>query len=223
MVPARPDCPTPLALVVVEDDPAFQALFRGVLQNSQGIELLGIFENGATALKALRRCKPDVLLVDLGLPDMSGLEVIRACVALHPDCEIMVITVFGDEQHILQSIESGATGYLLKDALPEDLVAQIHTLREGGSPISPVIARQLLSRYSAPRADVPAEVAQLSERERDVLRLVAKGYTFPEVARLFGISPHSVMTYVKRTYRKLQVSSKTEAVYEARKLGLLRD
>jgi Response regulator containing a CheY-like receiver domain and an HTH DNA-binding domain len=218
MVSARP-----LGLVVVEDDPAFQGLFRGVLEHSAGIELLGVFDNGATALEALHRCKPDVLLVDLGLPDISGLEVIRACVALHPDCEIMVITVFGDEQHILQSIESGATGYLLKDAFPEDLVAQIHTLRAGGSPISPVIARQLLSRYSTPRADVPAEVAQLSEREREVLRLVAKGYTFPEVARLLGISPHSVMTYVKRSYHKLQVNSKTEAVYEARKMGLLRD
>src|SRR5262245_53238700 len=168
--PNRPAHAAALKLIVVEDDPAFQALFRGALGGAEGIELVSILENGAAALEALHSQQPDVLLVDLGLPDMSGLEVIRACAARHPDCEIMVITVFGDEHHILQSIESGATGYLLKDGLPEDLVAQIHTLRAGGSPISPVIARQLLSRHSAPRADAKDDPAQLSERERDVLR-----------------------------------------------------
>lgn len=215
--------PAPARLIVVEDDPAFQDVFRAAFAHAQDIELLGIFDRGVAAIEALRQHSPDVLLVDLGLPDMSGLEVIRACASTHPDCEMMVITVFGDEQHILQSIEAGATGYLLKDAMPEDLAAQIHTLRAGGSPISPVIARQLLSRYAAPRPDVSEEAAQLSERECEVLRLVAKGYTFPEVARLLEISAHSVMTYVKRSYRKLHVNSKTEAVYEARKLGLLRD
>jgi DNA-binding NarL/FixJ family response regulator len=209
--------------MVVEDDAAFQDLFRRALETADGIELLGIFDRGAAAIEGLRQHRPDVLLVDLGLPDMSGLDVIRACAATCPECEVMVITVFGDEQHILQSIEAGATGYLLKDAMPEDLAAQIHTLRAGGSPISPVIARQLLSRYSAPPPNVSGDAAQLSERECEVLRLVAKGYTFPEIARLLGISAHSVMTYVKRSYHKLQVNSKTEAVYEARKLGLLRD
>jgi DNA-binding NarL/FixJ family response regulator len=215
--------PAPARLIVVEDDAAFQDLFRGALEHVPGIEVIGIFDRGAAALEALRRHTPDVLLVDLGLPDMSGLDVIRACTATHPQCEIMVITVFGDEQHILQSIEAGATGYLLKDAIPQDLAAQIQTLRAGGSPISPVIARQLLARYSAPRPDVAGDAAQLSERECEVLRLVAKGYTFPEIARLLGISAHSVMTYIKRSYHKLHVNSKTEAVYEARKLGLLRD
>ena len=215
--------PAPARLIVVEDDAAFQDLFRAALEHAEGIELSGVFDTGAAAIAALSRHNPDVLLVDLGLPDMSGLEVIRACAATCPDCEMMVITVFGDEQHILQSIEAGATGYLLKDAMPEDLAAQIHTLRAGGSPISPVIARQLLSRYSAPPPNVAEAAAQLSDREREVLRLVAKGYTFPEVARLLEISAHSVMTYVKRTYHKLHVNSKTEAVYEARKLGLLRD
>jgi len=215
--------PASARLIVVEDDAAFQEVFRGALQHAPGIELIGMYDRGSAAIEALRKSEPDVMLVDLGLPDMSGLEVIRACAAACPDCEMMVITVFGDEQHILQSIEAGATGYLLKDAMPEDLAAQIHTLRAGGSPISPVIARQLLSRYSAPPPNVSAEAAQLSDREQEVLRLVAKGYTFPEIARLLDISAHSVMTYVKRSYHKLHVNSKTEAVYEARKLGLLRD
>jgi DNA-binding NarL/FixJ family response regulator len=223
----------PLKVLLVEDDPAFQDIFRATLREAPGIELVAVVDTGGAALVQLRRQSPDVLLVDLGLPDMSGLDVIRACAATHPECEIMVVTVFGDEQHIVESIESGATGYLHKDALPDDLVEQIKTLRAGGSPISPVIARQLLRRHFTPRSagtvtphtGVNAfDIAEpLSERERSVLELVAKGYTFPETARLLDISPHSVMTYVKRTYRKLHVNSKAEAVYEARKLGLLRE
>jgi DNA-binding NarL/FixJ family response regulator len=213
----------PLKVLIVEDDPQFRALFQSALRDASGIELVATVETGAAALAALAEAAPDVLLVDLGLPDMSGLEVIRKCASTHRDCEIMVITVFGDEQHIIQSIESGATGYLLKDSMPDDLVAQIHTLHAGGSPISPVIARQLLSRHWAPAESTRDAGAELSERERSVLGLVAKGFTYAEIARLLDISSHSVMTYVKRTYRKLQVSSKTEAVYEARKMGLLRD
>lgn len=223
----------PVKVLLVEDGPAFQDIFRAALEQAPGIELVAVVDTGGAALVRLRQQAPDVLLVDLGLPDMSGLEVIRACAATHPECEIMVVTVFGDEQHIMESIESGATGYLMKDALPDDLVEQIKTLRAGGSPISPVIARQLLRRHFTPRGAVAAipqgapnafdDAEPLSERERSVLELVAKGYTFVETARLLDISPHSVMTYVKRTYRKLHVNSKTEAVYEARKLGLLRE
>jgi DNA-binding NarL/FixJ family response regulator len=223
----------PLKVLLVEDDPAFQDIFRAALEKAPGIDLVAVVDTGGAALVRLRQHAPDVLLVDLGLPDMSGLDVIRACAATHPECEIMVVTVFGDEQHIMESIESGATGYLMKDALPDDLVEQIKTLRAGGSPISPVIARQLLRRHFNPRGAAAAilhgapnafdSTEPLSERERSVLELVAKGYTFPETARLLDISPHSVMTYVKRTYRKLHVNSKAEAVYEARKLGLLRE
>jgi DNA-binding NarL/FixJ family response regulator len=224
----------PLKVLVVEDDAAFRRLFCSALERAQGMELLAAVETGRAALERLQVERPDVLMVDLGLPDVSGLEVIRQCAELHPTCEIMVVTVFGDEQHIIKSIEAGATGYLQKDALPDDLVAQIRTLHAGGSPISPVIARQLLRRHwVAPSGASAGETGRhqtatvatesLSERERNVLQLVAKGYTFAEIARLLNISPHSVMTYVKRTYRKLQVNSKTEAVYEARKMGLLRD
>jgi DNA-binding NarL/FixJ family response regulator len=212
-----------LSVLLVEDDVRFRELVSAALAGVADMKLFAAVETGGAALEALETTEPHVLLVDLGLPDMSGLDVIRHCAARYPQCEIMVISVFGDEQHILSSIEAGATGYLLKDALPTDLVGQIRTLRAGGSPISPVIARQLLKRrWSETRSDGPP-AENLSERERSVLGLVAKGYTFPEIARLLDISAHSVTTYVKRTYRKLHVNSKTEAVYEARKMGLLRD
>ncbi|HTE39608.1 MAG TPA: response regulator transcription factor, partial [Steroidobacteraceae bacterium] len=125
------------------------------------------------------------------------------------------------------AIEAGATGYLLKNALPNDSVEQIRLLHSGGSPLSPVIARQLLTRFSknsAPPTKIPDEDApSLSDRERDVLDYVSKGFTFDEIAGLLSVSPHTVTTYARRVYRKLHVTSKTEALFEARKLGLLRD
>jgi DNA-binding NarL/FixJ family response regulator len=170
---------------------------------------------------------PDVLLVDLGLPDRPGLDLIRHAARHLPDCDIMVITVFGDEKHVIESIEAGATGYLHKDSLPRDFVEQIRLLHGGASPISPVIARQILTRFQPPRRPAgrngERQTPVLSEREHEVLTLVTKGFTYDEIAKLLAVSTHTVMTYVKRIYRKLQVNSKTEAVYEARKMGLLRD
>lgn len=219
----KPSAMARIRVMVVEDDAGLGDHFQATLEASAEVELLARAHCGAAALTALAEAAPDVLLVDLGLPDMSGLEVIRACARLHPHCDIMVISVFGDERHVLQSIEAGATGYLLKDAMPEDLIAQIKSIHAGGSPISPVIARQLLNRNKQAQETTSEPLAEpLSEREQTVLELVAKGYTFVEIARLLQVSPHTVMTYVKRTYRKLHVGSKTEAVYEARKMGLLR-
>ena len=222
--PSPPLAASPLRVMVVDDDARIRDRFQAMLDASTEVELVAAVDCGAAALAALEKFSPQVLLVDLGLPDMSGLEVIKACARAHPHCDIMVISVFGDELHVLQSIEAGATGYLLKDALPEDLIAQIRSLHAGGSPISPVIARQLLNRNRQSSVTSGPPLSEpLSERERTVLELVAKGYTFAEVAKLLQVSPHSVMTYVKRAYRKLQVGSKTEAVYEARKMGLLRE
>jgi len=176
----------------------------------------------APGLKLLREHRPDVLLVDLGLPSGSGVELIRYANDHLPDTDVMVVSVFGDEPHVMASLEAGATGYLLKDAQAADLTEQIRSLRQGGSPISPVIARQLLLRLTPQTGPVVAD-ALLSPQERQVLQLSAKGFSFEEIARMLGVSRHTVMTYVKRSYRKLQVHSKTEAIYEARKLGLVRD
>ena len=138
----------------------------------------------------------------------------------------MVISVFGDEEHVLASIEAGATGYILKDSLPEEFVSLIAQLRAGGSPISPVIARQLLKRFQrkeqvAGPAPDPHE-AGLTARESEVLALIAKGFSFGEIARLLEVSPHTINAHVKKIYQKLAVHSRGEAVYEAGKMGLLR-
>ena len=171
------------------------------------------------------------MLVDLGLPDMDGVALIRHAASRHPGCDVLVVTMFGDDQHVLGSIEAGATGYLLKDADGAHIAAAIHQLRAGGSPISPGIARRVLARFriasappapSVPSTPMPsAEGSPLSARETEILRLVAKGLGFDTVGELLGISPHTVVTHVKKIYRKLAVRSRGEAVYEAGQLGLL--
>lgn len=215
----------PISVLIVEDDERFREAFAAVVAGAADLRLVGTASDLPQGLLLLRELKPQVLLVDLGLPSGSGIELIRYAHAHLPQTDVMVVSVFGDEPHVMASLEAGATGYLLKDTQPADLAEQVRTLRAGGSPISPVIARQLLLRLAPEAGPSPsaADEALLSPQERQVLTLSAKGFSFEEIARMLGVSRHTVMTYVKRSYRKLQVHSKTEAIYEARKLGLVRD
>ena len=219
-------------VLIVEDQVRFREAFVHSLAHVDDIELLGIAPDLPQGMRMFDQLQPDVLLVDLDLPGGSGIELIRHAAQTRPRCEVMVISVFGDEQHVLSSIEAGATGYLLKDSLALDLPSQLRSLRSGGSPISPLIARRLLTRL-APTAASPSpstapidmsdeDAVALSEQESRVLQLAAKGFTFDEIAQFLQVSPHTVTTYVKRVYRKLHVRSKTEAIYEARRLGWLR-
>lgn len=219
-------------VMVVEDDPAFRARFCRIIASAPELDLLAAVSDLASARSTIAREAPDVLLTDLGLPDGSGIELIRETALQHPATDIMVISVFGDDQHVLASIEAGATGYILKDSLPEEFVGLIAQLRAGGSPISPLIARQLLRRFQ-PQTPLPHEPALapapnqvnpdsgLSPREAEVLGLVAKGFNFAEIARLLAVSPHTITAHVKKIYQKLAVHSRGEAVYEATKMGLL--
>jgi DNA-binding NarL/FixJ family response regulator len=216
-------------VMVVEDDPVFLTRFCGIVASEPELALLAAVSDLESARHILARQAPDVLLTDLGLPDGSGIDLIRETARAHPETDIMVISVFGDEGHVLASIEAGATGYILKDSLPEEFVGLIQQLRAGGSPISPVIARQLLKRFrpaeSAPAAlgaSPPAAAeAGLSPRETEVLSLIAKGFNFAEIARLLTVSPHTITAHVKKIYQKLAVHSRGEAVYEATKMGLV--
>ena len=212
-------------IMIVEDDPSFFNRFCRIVTSEAEFELLAAVRDGATALESLARHTPDVLLVDLGLPDMSGIAVIREAAQRHPDIDIMVVTVFGDEEHVLASIEAGATGYLLKDSLPEDFIDLIKQLRAGGSPISPMIARQLLKKLHSSTDNSPGSASispGLSARESEILSYISKGFSFGEIAKLMEISPHTVVSYVKKIYQKLAVHSRGEAVYEASRMGLVR-
>jgi DNA-binding NarL/FixJ family response regulator len=180
-------------------------------------------------LSAVKAGRPDVLLCDLQLPDGNGVDVIRVTRELHPQVEVMVISVFGDEQRVVMALKAGATGYLLKDDPSSELGAAISQLLQGGSPISPAIARYLI-RVFRPSGPEPVSGApprpldpgiDLTTRELEVLQLAAKGFSYGEIARMLGISGATVSSYTKKIYGKLAVHSRSEAVYEASRLGLI--
>ena len=212
----------PLSLAIVEDEPQTRAALAARLGAVEGYRIVWQADRLATARAALRECAPQVLVVDLGLPDGSGLDLIEEVRVAAPNTAIMVLTVFGDEHKLIRAIERGARGYLLKDEPAIGLVEAIEQLRAGGAPISPAIARYLVARMSqvAPAA-APAPESVLTPREIEVLRLSAKGYNHAEVARLLDLSAHTVASYTRRIYEKLEVNSRSEAVFEASRLGLL--
>lgn len=215
----------PTRILIVDDEPRFRGSFSDIIRREATFFLVAACATAAEAFRVIVRETIDVALVDLGLPDVSGLEVIRALKHAQPQCDVMVISVFGDEDLVLASIECGATGYLLKDSLPAEFVTCIQELRAGGAPISPMIARLLLNRVrpapAPPTALVAVEALDLSERELEILRIVAKGFSLAEIADLLAISINTVKTYVKRIYQKLAVTSRSEAIYEANRMGLL--
>lgn len=223
----------PIRIAMVEDDPEFSDALKAAVGSAVDMCMAGHAESRAAGLALLDGPPASVLLVDLGLPDGSGVDVIDAAVRKWPGCGIMVSTTFGDETHVVRSIEAGAVGYLLKDSSPARMLGEIRSLASGGSPISPIIARQLLSRFRAGPSPSPSlspppspsrpvdEGCLLSAREKEVLELITKGYTANEVAELMSLSPFTVRSFVRRIYSKLNVTSKAEAIFEARAQGLL--
>jgi DNA-binding NarL/FixJ family response regulator len=227
--PSTPDS-HPIHVAIVEDDPGFSDALGRVLQAAPDMHLAGRAATQAEGLALLQGPPADVLLVDLGLPDGSGIAVIQAAAQLWPSCSIMVSTTFGDETHVMRSIEAGAAGYLLKDSSPAKVLDEIRSLASGGSPISPIIARQVLARFrqapsptSNPKGAATDMPSPLSGRETEVLDYITKGFTTQEIAKLMALSHFTVRTFVRRIYSKLKVSSKAEAIYEARTMGLLPD
>ncbi|MCF8193281.1 MAG: response regulator transcription factor [Candidatus Methylopumilus sp.] len=218
-----------IRVALVDDDIGFQKAMRDAMAGTPDIALAEVAGTYALGLAMLSGPQVDVLIIDLGLPDGSGIDIIRAAHEQWPECNLMVSTTFGDELHVMQSLEAGASGYLLKDSAPQNLVHEIRSLHSGGSPISPLIARKILTRFQQETkksisTDNPTShklLASLSSREQEVLEYITKGFSSNEIAGLMGVSPHTVLTFVRRIYAKLKVKSKTEAIYEARNQGLL--
>jgi DNA-binding NarL/FixJ family response regulator len=211
----------------VEDDRATRERLACSVRAQDSLELVAEYGNGSEALAGLALRAPDVLLVDLGLPDMSGLDLIRFAAERYPECDILVISIFGDEANVLAALEAGARGYLLKGSLQHDIAFDIRDIRNGGSPLSPVIARQMLKRLRIPKREAPAEKTggeetTLTAREGEILNAISRGFSYAETAQMLGLSVGTVHSFLKRIYRKLAVHSKTEAVFEANRLGLIR-
>lgn len=226
-----------MKILVIEDDPYWQRTIAGILSKYADYQIAALCGDLREALSFIRTQSFDLLIVDLGLSDGSGIEAIREARQRHKDIDILVATVFADEHNVVAAIFAGATGYLLKESDPEQWHAAIEDLRAGHSPIDPRVARHILGTIQslrhapadgpvAPSPASPQKTARtkdprLSQRELEVLQLVAKGFTLVEVARLLEVSAHTARSHAKSIYRKLEVSSQGEAVFEAAQIGLI--
>lgn len=217
------DVPRPWAVLVVEDHDDTRAFLAHSIETTPGLVLAGQVTTRAAALAWLRDVESplDVILVDLGLPDGSGLDVIACASAIRPDCETIVVSVFGDESTVIAAIEAGAVGYLHKDRTADEIAEAVITVKSGGSPISPAMARRLLARMRPTGAPSETPRALLSRRETEVLEWLARGYSYAEVAARLEVSLHTVQAHVKSLYGKLAVHSKNAAVFEAMRRGIL--
>ena len=216
------------ALLVVEDLPAIREWLvetaRLAFPDTEVVAVARCSEGIEQA--ALRPF--DVALVDLGLPDGSGVQVIQALRNHQPSAVPVVVTIHDDDEHLFPALQAGAFGYLLKDAPRHIIIAQLRRIAEGEPPLSPPIARRVLNYFTSggPRglelSRFDGEEVALNARETDILQRVAKGYTLPEIAGQLGLSRHTVADYVKQIYRKLNVSSRAEAALEAARRGLVK-
>lgn len=212
---------TMIRTAIVEDDPEVVLQIETAIAQCDDIEIAWIARNATSAKPLIAAGEFDVLLCDLGLPDGSGIDLITRTAELFDDIDILVVTMFADQRNVLDSIKAGARGYLLKGDHPDSWVENIREIRNGGSPVSPIIARQLLKRLQPQRVAGETKLEALSEREKQVLDLLARGFSYAECAGILTVSSHTVGTFVKRIYRKLEVNSRAEAVFEASSRGII--
>lgn len=211
-----------ISVLVVEDEPRTRDRLAAIVAAHPGWRLLAACGSLQEARSVLEDARPDVLLLDLGLPDGSGLLLLDDLRQQQAPTGTLVISVLGDETSVLRAIERGAGGYLLKDADDPAVVAAIEQLLAGGAPLSPSIAVHLMRRLQPKPADrAQVEGIGLNDRELELLRLIAKGLSYEEVGQLMGLKYNTITSYAKELYRKLQVHSRAEAVFEAQQLGLV--
>ena len=224
---------SPCRLFIVEDDAALRASVIECISQEPDIVVAGQANCLSAALDAVdaKGHVADVLLVDLGLPDGSGLDLIRTIRQRELPAKVLVFTVLGDRKTINNALSVGADGFILKDTDPAELARAIRAARDGGVPISPKAAAQLLRAFreqaaaaAMTEATRPADVEDfgLTSRERETLETLARGFTQREAAQILGVSPHTIVSHVKAIYQKMAVNSRSEAVFEAIQSGLIK-
>jgi DNA-binding NarL/FixJ family response regulator len=210
-----------IKVAVVEDREGFREGLERLLRRTPGFELAGAFASMEEALPALAQAPPDVLLSDIGLPGLSGIEGVRELKRRSPGLQVLMLTVYEDDAHVFEAVCAGASGYLLKDAEPERIREAVREVHGGGAPMTPRIARKVLTLFRdvAPPRD---ESARLSPRELELLKALAEGHSYKTAAGALGIAMDTVRTHIRSAYEKLHAHSKSEAVSKAFKSGLLR-
>jgi DNA-binding NarL/FixJ family response regulator len=201
----------PITVSIVEDNDQLRGTLARVLGRAEGFQCVGQHASAEAALEALPKEKPAVVLMDINLPGMNGVECVRKLKQLLPEVQVMMLTVYEDTDNIFNALAAGATGYMLKRTPRDELLAAIREVHAGGSPMTTHIARKVVQSFQrAPAAAEPTE--DLSPREREVLDCLAQGFLYKEIADKLGISYETVHTYIRRIYEKLQVRTRTEAV-----------
>lgn len=200
-----------IAVSIVEDDAPAREFLAEWVNHADGFECVGQHASVEQALEHLPAEKPSVVLMDINLPGMSGIEGVRRLKPMLPGTQFLMLTVYEDADHIFEALAAGATGYLLKQTPRSDLLASIKDVYAGGSPMTSNIARRVVQAFHREDATMP-ESAKLSQREREVLELLARGYLYKEIMDLLNVSRGTLNTYVRRTYEKLHVRSRAQAV-----------
>lgn len=211
-------------LLIVDDDARIREALRFLVEGSGEIEVVGEAATIEGARALLARDTPDVVLLDLGLPDGSGVDLLNGMRAAGRAPIAIVLTVFDDDTHIFDALRAGAVGYLLKDEIVHRLLPSLREALEGGAPMSPSVARRVLESFhlAPPSQPTAPEEAALTPREHEVVELIARGATYEEVGRMLGVSTNTVRSHIRRAYEKLHVSSKAEATREAMRRGIVK-
>lgn len=203
--------PKVIHVALVEDDEEIRANLTVRISRSPSFRLLGSYSDAETALVELPKQKPDVVLMDINLPGMDGVECVRRIKTEMPEVHVIMLTVYEDGNRLFNSLIAGASGYLLKRSPADKLLTAIQEVYEGGAPMTPEIARRLVQHFrqiSEPQSGLP----KLTPRERDILKQLAQGYRYKEIVDNLGVSIGTLHSYISRIYEKLQVHSRTEAV-----------
>lgn len=206
----------PIRVSIVEDNPRVRKSLESLIRVSPGFECLTVHPTAEDALEKLASAKPDVVLMDINLPGMNGVECVRHVKLQLPRTQIVMLTVYENTEMIFKALAAGASGYMLKQTPPPELLAALRDVHNGGSPMSSHIARKVVASFQQPSA-ASAELASLSGREQEVLDHLAKGFLYKEIAAAMHISYDTVHTHIRNIYEKLHVRSRTEAV--AKRLG----
>jgi DNA-binding NarL/FixJ family response regulator len=201
-----------IAVAIVEDDVPAREILAGWIRTTDGFRCVGEFDDAETALAKLPQEKPSVVLFDINLPGMNGIECVRKLKPRLPDTQFVMVTVYEDANHIFNALSAGASGYLLKQTRRNELIDALKDVHAGGSPMSSQIARKVVQNFYRNETQTDGETVELSPREREVLELLARGYLYKEIAEILQIGVQTVNTYIRRIYEKLHVRSRAQAV-----------
>jgi DNA-binding NarL/FixJ family response regulator len=213
----------PVRVLIVDDDALMRAGLRGVLSGDPGIEVVGESGDGRDALYRTRLLSPDLVLMDIRMPELDGIAATRDLLAAFPDVKVVILTTFEQDDYIFGALSAGASGFMLKRTRPEELRAALHTVAAGDSLLSPSVTSRVIARMAqqpVPSSTVDARLAALTQREREVLELVARGLSNHEIAAALVIEESTVKTHTKRILAKLGVRDRVQAVIFAYEHGL---